>query len=80
MIMYFSSLLFSSSRRRGWRSRPNPAGIGAGPRGAARANALANDKIPRTMEIVTVLPRGDNGKIAKRHLREAYWQNESRRI
>jgi hypothetical protein len=32
------------------------------------------------MEIVTVLPRDDNGKIAKRHLREAYWQSESRRI
>jgi acyl-CoA synthetase (AMP-forming)/AMP-acid ligase II len=32
------------------------------------------------MEIVTVLPRDDNGKIAKRRSREAYWQSESRRI
>lgn len=40
---------------------------------------LSSFKVPRTIEIAT-LPRDDNGKIAKRRLREAHWKEQSRRI
>ena len=41
---------------------------------------LARYKIPRRIEFASELPREDSGKIFKRHLREAYWQGEQRRI
>jgi long-chain acyl-CoA synthetase len=40
---------------------------------------LAAYKVPRTVEIAP-LPRDDNGKIAKRRLREAYWAGQQRRV
>ena len=40
---------------------------------------LSSFKVPRTIEIAT-LPRDDNGKIAKRRLREAFWKDQTRRV
>ncbi|PAU88786.1 long-chain fatty acid--CoA ligase [Pseudomonas sp. WN033] len=42
-------------------------------------DGLASYKVPRTIE-VGALPRDDNGKIAKRKLRDQHWQGQSRRI
>jgi long-chain acyl-CoA synthetase len=41
---------------------------------------LSSFKVPRSIEIAPLLPRDDNGKIAKRRLREAHWQGHSRRV
>ncbi|MCX4151545.1 MULTISPECIES: AMP-binding protein [Paraburkholderia] len=41
---------------------------------------IAGFKIPRVFETVTVLPRDENGKIAKRRLREPYWASHERAI
>ncbi|HVK84828.1 MAG TPA: AMP-binding protein [Kofleriaceae bacterium] len=41
---------------------------------------LAGFKCPRTIEVVASLPRGDNGKLARRELREPYWRGRSRAI
>jgi long-chain acyl-CoA synthetase len=41
---------------------------------------LSAFKIPRTIEVMAQLPRDDNGKIAKRRLRDPYWTNRSRRV
>jgi long-chain acyl-CoA synthetase len=41
---------------------------------------LAGFKVPRGIEVAATLPRDDNGKIAKRHLRDAHWAGHSRRI
>jgi long-chain acyl-CoA synthetase len=41
---------------------------------------LSGFKVPRTIEIRAELPRDDNGKIAKRRLREPYWAQRSRRV
>ena len=40
---------------------------------------LSGFKVPRSIEIAA-LPRDDNGKIAKRRLREAHWAGQSRRV
>jgi long-chain acyl-CoA synthetase len=40
---------------------------------------LSGYKVPRTVEIAA-LPRDDNGKIAKRRLREKYWEGQQRRV
>jgi len=40
---------------------------------------LSSFKVPRTMEFAP-LPRDDNGKIAKRRLRERYWQGQERKV
>ncbi|RFA29207.1 long-chain fatty acid--CoA ligase [Alkalilimnicola ehrlichii] len=34
---------------------------------------LANYKVPRDIRLVTALPRDDNGKVAKRKLRDRFW-------
>ncbi|CEJ15327.1 Bile acid-coenzyme A ligase [bacterium YEK0313] len=54
---------------------PDPAGLAEGLR-----RTLAGYKVPRRIELVAELPRDDNGKIAKRRLREAYWARSGRRI
>lgn len=41
---------------------------------------IAGYKVPRRIEIVAELPRDDNGKIAKRRLRDAYWARSGRQI
>jgi long-chain acyl-CoA synthetase len=41
---------------------------------------IASYKVPRRIEIVDSLPRDDNGKIARRKIRDAYWQNRRSRI
>jgi long-chain acyl-CoA synthetase len=41
---------------------------------------LAGYKVPRRIEIVPALPRDENGKVAKRKLREPYWAGQARRI
>lgn len=41
---------------------------------------IAGYKVPRRIEIVSSLPRDDNGKIARRKIRDAYWQGRQRRV
>ena len=41
---------------------------------------LANYKVPKVVNFVESLPREDSGKIFKRRLRDAYWQDRQRRI
>ncbi len=41
---------------------------------------LAGFKVPRVIEFRTELPRGDDGKIYKRRLREPYWQGHERQV
>ncbi len=47
---------------------------------AALRGRIAGYKVPRSMEFTAALPRDPNGKIAKRRLRESYWQGLARRI
>jgi long-chain acyl-CoA synthetase len=54
---------------------PEPAALIA----ALRAE-IAGYKVPRRIEIVAALPRDDNGKIAKKKLREPYWAASGRQI
>lgn len=44
------------------------------------ARHLADFKIPREIRIVTDLPRDDNGKVAKRKLRDQFWQKGQRQV
>jgi long-chain acyl-CoA synthetase len=41
---------------------------------------IAGFKIPRQIEFTAALPRDDNGKIAKRRLRDAWWGDRQRRV
>ena len=41
---------------------------------------LAGYKVPRRVEFMAELPRDDNGKVAKRRLREAWWARSGRKI
>ncbi|MBT6096578.1 MAG: AMP-binding protein [Rhodospirillaceae bacterium] len=41
---------------------------------------LAGFKVPRVIEFRDDLPRGDDGKIYKRRLREPYWQGHERQV
>jgi long-chain acyl-CoA synthetase len=41
---------------------------------------IAGYKVPRNIHIVPSLPRDDNGKIARRKIRDAYWQGRQRRV
>lgn len=41
---------------------------------------IADYKVPRRVDLVASLPRDDNGKVAKRTLRDAYWSAQGRRI
>ncbi len=41
---------------------------------------LASYKRPRSLDIVSELPRNTMGKILKRTLREPYWQNQERKV
>ncbi|OGB25117.1 MAG: long-chain fatty acid--CoA ligase [Burkholderiales bacterium RIFCSPLOWO2_02_FULL_57_36] len=47
---------------------------------AALRERIAGYKVPRRIEIVDSLPRDDNGKIARRKIRDRYWQNRQSRI
>ncbi|MCD0504377.1 AMP-binding protein, partial [Bordetella petrii] len=44
------------------------------------SSRLARYKLPRDIRIDACLPRDDNGKIAKRKLRAAYWQARDRKV
>jgi long-chain acyl-CoA synthetase len=41
---------------------------------------LAGFKVPRLIEFRDTLPRGDDGKIYKRRLRDPYWEGHERRV
>ena len=41
---------------------------------------LAGYKIPRSMDLIDVLPRNPSGKILKRVLREKYWSGKDRQV
>jgi len=61
------------------------AGSTAGPALAARVLAavrsrLAAYQVPRSMEFRTELPRTETGKLARRQIRDPYWQGRQRRI
>lgn len=42
--------------------------------------SLASFKKPRAVDFVQELPKNPNGKVVRRLIREAYWQNTDRRI
>ena len=42
-------------------------------------SGLASYKVPQSIELAK-LPRDDNGKIAKRRLRDLHWEGQSRRV
>lgn len=44
------------------------------------AQALAGFKKPRAVDFVSELPKNPNGKVVRRLIRDAYWQNSERRI
>ena len=41
---------------------------------------IAGFKVPRVIEFRDTLPRGDDGKIIKRRLRDPYWQGHERNV
>jgi acyl-CoA synthetase (AMP-forming)/AMP-acid ligase II len=41
---------------------------------------LSHYKCPRSVDFTDALPRGENGKLYKKQLREAYWANPSSRL
>ena len=41
---------------------------------------LANFKVPRQVQFISVLPRNPSGKILRRQLREPYWAGKDRRV
>jgi long-chain acyl-CoA synthetase len=56
-------------------ARPDPADIIAFAR-----SRIAPFKAPKSIEFVSVLPRGPSGKILRRVLREPYWADRDRQI
>jgi len=64
--------------------QPAP-GVAAGPELEAELLAycragLAHYKCPRSIDFEAELPRGDNGKLYKRRLRDPYWEGRQRAI
>jgi long-chain acyl-CoA synthetase len=58
------------------------AGFTAGPGLEAEIMAFCRDhlshyKCPRSVDFTDQLPRGENGKLYKKALRETYWANSS---
>ncbi|MCF8199895.1 MAG: AMP-binding protein [Sulfuritalea sp.] len=41
---------------------------------------IASYKVPRCIDIVSALPRDDNGKLQKRKIRDAYWSGRERLV
>lgn len=41
---------------------------------------VARYKVPRELRLQRTLPRDDNGKIAKRRLRDAFWAERDRKV
>ena len=41
---------------------------------------LAGYKRPRSVDLVTSLPKNPSGKVLKRELREPYWAGKGRRV
>jgi long-chain acyl-CoA synthetase len=48
--------------------------------GAELRARIASYKVPRRIEIVDALPRDDNGKIARRKIRDWYWKDRQSRM
>lgn len=46
----------------------------------ALGQRIAGYKVPRRIDVVSTLPRDDNGKLQKRKIRDAYWGGRARRI
>ncbi len=46
----------------------------------SRTVGISRYKLPKTIEIVSELPREDSGKIFKRRLRDPYWAKAGRAI
>ena len=65
----FTTRLYATSND----GQPEPGAVLAPERHAAELRrVLAGYKVPRTFTFADTLPRDDNGKIAKRRLRETY--------
>jgi long-chain acyl-CoA synthetase len=41
---------------------------------------LSGFKVPRSIVVEAQLPRDDTGKLAKRRLRDKYWEGRTRRV
>jgi acyl-CoA synthetase (AMP-forming)/AMP-acid ligase II len=41
---------------------------------------IANYKVPKSVDVVTAIPRNASGKILRRELREPYWEGRERRV
>ena len=41
---------------------------------------IASYKLPRSIDFIDVLPRNPTGKLLKRELRKAYWENKERQV
>ena len=44
------------------------------------AGRIARFKVPRELRLQAALPRDDNGKIAKRRLRDTFWAGQERKV
>lgn len=44
------------------------------------ASRIARYKVPRELRLQAALPRDDNGKIAKRRLRDTFWAGQERKV
>jgi long-chain acyl-CoA synthetase len=43
-------------------------------------NQIARQKLPRSIDYTTELPRDPNGKLYKRRLRDPFWEGHERAI
>jgi len=41
---------------------------------------IAGFKVPKSVDVITVLPRNPSGKILRRTLREPYWEGMDRQV